>query len=539
MKLTSVLMRYSRGNLIVASMAGVIAGICSTGLVVLINYLLGSGSVHPGLFVLFIGLSLLVPLTGTLSTYLLVRLGQQAIVDMRLDLSRSILRTPLSQLEALGAHRLLAALTEDVSAVTQAVALVPAVCMSGALVAGSLAYLGWLSWRLLLVILILLVLGAATYQVPLIAGGRHMRRFRQAGDVLFGSFRGLTDGTKELKLNGRRRAAFLSRLEAQAVQLRDLGVSAITLLSLATNWGQLLIFVTLGGLLFFEGGSPDPAQRQVLNGFVLVLLFMMGPLQSLLAFLPQIGRANVALQKIDELGLKLQSSPEEAPAALLPSAPWRQVELSGITHAYRKEGEDQSFMLGPLDLKLSPGEILFITGGNGSGKTTLAKILVGLYVPQSGEIRVDGEMIDDSLREGYRQRFSALFSDFFLFDELLGVEGEGLEERTKALLERLQLAHKVRIEGTRLSTTSLSQGQRKRLALLSAYLEDRPIYLFDEWAADQDPHFKEIFYRQLLPELKSRSKAVCVISHDDHYYSVADRIIKIEDGKIESEFRVA
>jgi putative ATP-binding cassette transporter len=215
------------------------------------------------------------------------------------------------------------------------------------------------------------------------------------------------------------------------------------------------------------------------------------------------------------------------------------VELSGITHAYRKEGEDQSFMLGPLDLKLSPGEILFITGGNGSGKTTLAKILVGLYVPQSGEIRVDGEMIDDSLREGYRQRFSALFSDFFLFDELLGVEGEGLEERTKALLERLQLAHKVRIEGTRLSTTSLSQGQRKRLALLSAYLEDRPIYLFDEWAADQDPHFKEIFYRQLLPELKSRSKAVCVISHDDHYYSVADRIIKIEDGKIESEFRVA
>jgi putative ATP-binding cassette transporter len=89
------------------------------------------------------------------------------------------------------------------------------------------------------------------------------------------------------------------------------------------------------------------------------------------------------------------------------------------------------------------------------------------------------------------------------------------------------------------STLALSQGQRKRLALLTAYLEDRPIYLFDEWAADQDPQFKEIFYHHLLPELRARNKTVLVITHDDRYYDVADRLIKLDYGKLVYDGRPA
>jgi putative ATP-binding cassette transporter len=107
-----------------------------------------------------------------------------------------------------------------------------------------------------------------------------------------------------------------------------------------------------------------------------------------------------------------------------------------------------------------------------------------------------------------------------------------LDERAFKYLSQLQLNHKVQVKDGTLSTTELSQGQRKRLALLAAYLEDRPIYVFDEWAADQDPHFKEIFYRQLLPELKARGKALLVISHDDRYYHLADRLIKIDYGQV-------
>ena len=172
-------------------------------------------------------------------------------------------------------------------------------------------------------------------------------------------------------------------------------------------------------------------------------------------------------------------------------------------------------------------------GGNGSGKSTLAKLITGLYIPESGVVRINGNIVNDDNREWYRQHFSVVFSDFFLFERLLGITNPNLNVQAQEYLQQLRLERKVRIENDKLSTTQLSQGQRKRLALLTAYLEDRPIYLFDEWAFDQDPTFREIFYRQILPNLKQRNKAVLVISHDDHYFDLADRIIKLDYGTIE------
>jgi putative ATP-binding cassette transporter len=142
-------------------------------------------------------------------------------------------------------------------------------------------------------------------------------------------------------------------------------------------------------------------------------------------------------------------------------------------------------------------------------------------------------VVTDENRDWYRQHFTVVFSDFFLFDSLLGLEAPQLDDKAREYLVKLQLNHKLEVKEGVLSTTQLSQGQRKRLALLTAYLEDRSIYLFDEWAADQDPTFKQLFYHSVLPELKARGKTVIVISHDDHYYDVADRLIKLEDGKLE------
>ena len=192
-------------------------------------------------------------------------------------------------------------------------------------------------------------------------------------------------------------------------------------------------------------------------------------------------------------------------------------------------------MLGPIDLTFRPGELIFIVGGNGSGKSTLAKILTGLYPPESGVIYLDGKPVDDRSRDAYRQNFSVVFSDFFLFDSLLGMSPVNLDAHAKEYLVQLHLNHKVTVRDGVLSTTDLSQGQRKRLALLTAYLEDRPFYVFDEWASDQDPVFKEIFYTQLLPELKSKGKTVLVITHDDRFVYVADRCLKMEEGKLRSE----
>jgi putative ATP-binding cassette transporter len=235
------------------------------------------------------------------------------------------------------------------------------------------------------------------------------------------------------------------------------------------------------------------------------------------------------LARIEAIGISLGEAPSpkvgpEAPA-------WSdRISLRGVTHTYYRERDDRQFVLGPLDLDLKKGEMLFIVGGNGSGKSTLAKLLAGLYEPEAGAILVDGVAIDDQRREAYRHLFSAVFSDFYLFERLLGADL--LEEDARRYLVELQLSHKVRVEEGKLSTVELSSGQRRRLALLGVYLERRSICIFDEWASDQDPIFKEVFYRQVLPDLQAQGRTLVVVTHDDRYFGVADRILKLEDGKL-------
>ena len=188
-------------------------------------------------------------------------------------------------------------------------------------------------------------------------------------------------------------------------------------------------------------------------------------------------------------------------------------------------------LLNQTHLRLKRGQRYGLCGPNGSGKSTLAKLITGLYIPQKGKILLNGQPITNQNREAYRQLFTAIFADFYLFDRILGINLNNLDDRATKYLQKLELNYKVEVSEGIFSTTDLSQGQRKRLALLVALLEDRPIYLFDEWASDQDPHFREIFYKQILMELKVMGKIVLVISHDDRYFHLADRIVKLDYGQ--------
>jgi putative ATP-binding cassette transporter len=364
---------------------------------------------------------------------------------------------------------------------------------------------------------------------------------REEQDQLLKHFRAITEGIKELKLNHQRRQAFfVEELQATATASRRYNVIGSTVFSMASSWGLLTLFLAIGILLF---GFPKvvSVERSVLSSYALVTVYLILPLEAILSSLPILSRASVALKKIETLGLSLgaNATEKQAIANHPPLASWNSLELSGITHAYQGEREESGFTLGPVDLTFHPGEVVFIVGGNGSGKSTLAKLILGLYSPETGEILLDGKVITDENREWYRQHFSAVFSDFYLFERLLGFRRDNLDPQAEDYLTRLQLEHKVQVKDGQLSTTLLSQGQRKRLTLLTAYLEDRPIYLFDEWASDQDPVFKAVFYIQLLPELKRRGKAVLVISHDDHYFHLADRIVKLDYGKLEYDKRTA
>jgi len=522
--------------MLVTAIASLASGACNAGLIAMVNHVLN----HPGaptfwVIVSFLGLGLGKVITGYVSQVLLIKFSQGAIAQLRQDLVRRILSVPLRHLESVGTPRLMVALTEDVLNITQALLAIPIIAVNVAILMAGAAYLGWLSLQMLLVMGVFCVVGGVTYRGFINRGFHQLALARHVEDRLFGYFRGLTEGIKELKLHRNRRGVFLNdQIQTTTKEYQDYNVAAEIRFILAQSWSHLLIFAMIGLLLFLLPQMRN-VNNEVITGYIITTLYLMGPLQGVLASFSIFGRANASLNKIDELGVSLSSAPSDEcplePMSIEPS--FERLQLVGVTHAYHHEKEERNFTLGPIDVSFQPGEVVFIAGGNGSGKSTLAKILTGLYPPEGGEIRLDGKPVDDSNRDDFRQLFSAVFSDFYLFDSLIGLEKNAdLDAQAKQYLAQLHLDHKVKVKDGVLSTTALSQGQRKRLALMTAYLEDRPIYVFDEWASDQDPMFKEIFYTQILRNLKARRKTVIAITHDDKYFELADRLIKLDSGKV-------
>lgn len=539
-KLLSYLLRmsrqisFSRTTIVVALITGLISGIGLTVLLAIISSLIvGRPNFQHPLYV-FIGFCFVVPTSRLISQSLFNDLATRALFETRLQSCRNILAAPLRSLEEIGPHRLLATLTDDINNLTTALTQIPLLCLHVGVIAACLAYMGWLSWRMLLIILGMMIIGVFTYNLSMAMARKYLTLLREETDKMFGHFRSLIHGAKELKLHRQRREAFVeSELIPTGDAIRRFTYLGNNVFVASAVWGNLLFFIAIGTLLF-RFSATSFANARVVSGFILSLLYILTPLETIFQILPNLGRAAAAVRKLDRLGIDLTSRPGESyREALEPVATWRQLELSGVHYAYSSEAASDHFGIGPLDATFHAGEIVFITGGNGSGKSTLAKVLTGLYVPDGGEIRLDGLPITRENREGYRQLFATVFADFYLFPNLMGIDDGRLDEAARDYLVRLQLDSKVRIENGVLSTLELSQGQRKRLALLTAYMEQRPIYLFDEWAADQDPQFKAVFYFELLPELKARGKTVFVISHDDQYYALADRLIKMKDGQLE------
>ena len=402
--------------------------------------------------------------------------------------------------------------------------------MNSVIVAGCLLYMAWLSWQVFLLAVVIVGLGSVGYHFAHLRAIRHLNIASEEQDRLFSYFRSLTDGAKELRLNNQKRRAFYDEVLASSIETvrreRTFGMSVFVA---SGGWAQFLLYAFIGMVLFALVGDV-PNRALIMTGYALVFVYMVGPLEALLLSIPRANLARVSAERIEEITQAMTTMETEAERSFSPQL--QSIALRGVLHRYYHEQNDEMFTLGPIDLDFRPGEITFLVGGNGSGKTTLAKLLVGLYPPEDGQVVFNGRTVDETNRDHYRQLFSTIFSDFHLFDRLLEVGRVDLDSEGNRLLAKLHLQNKVKVQNGAFTTLALSQGQRKRLALVAAYLENRPFFIFDEWAADQDPVFKEVFYRELLPELRTMGKAVLVISHDDRYFHLADRLIRMESGQL-------
>ena len=210
----------------------------------------------------------------------------------------------------------------------------------------------------------------------------------------------------------------------------------------------------------------------------------------------------------------------------------RSIELKGAAYAFPGAPGAQPFVLGPVDLRIEQGTCVFIVGDNGSGKTTLIKLLLGLYAPQDGTLLLNGEAGHRAqprrLPPAVHHRSSPTTSS----SRTCRRRAARCRPRPPPTCNSWRSPTRSSIADGRFSTLDLSTGQRKRLALIQAWVERRPVLVFDEWAADQDPTFRRIFYTKLLPDLKRLGRTIIVISHDDRYFHTADRIVRLEEGRI-------
>lgn len=531
MRLLPYLFRNARREILLVAGLGLLGGISSAALIAVINRVLHSPSAASLLLAAFVIATLVKIGSGLASSLLLLQMTQGCILKLCDEMCRRILETPFRRLEEVGAARILACLTDDVNALSAAIQAVPPLTVNMAILAGCWVYLVWLSWTAALAMLAMVAIGAICYKLLMTRGHRAFQLAREGRDSLYRHFRSLTEGMKELKLSRERRDAFLTEDIGGAVEyLREKNIIAVRRYMAADAWSQLMFYLLLAALLFALP-AVTTITTEALTAYVFTALFTATPVWGIVAALPSFSRGQAALERLEGLGLSLE--PPKPPSCGGAAETYREpprLQFDRVEFAYGENGNGGGFKMGPLDLELKPGELVFVIGGNGSGKSTFVKVLTGLYVPQSGEIRIDGKRVTDESRESYRHLFSVVYSDFFLFDRLLGMKAENLQVKAGEYLDALRLANKVSLKGDTLSTTALSQGQRRRLALLMAYLEDRPIYVLDEWAADQDPTFRQVFYTRLLPELKRRGKTVVVVTHDDRYFHLGDRIIKLDYG---------
>jgi putative ATP-binding cassette transporter len=479
----------------------------------------------------YLGLTIMVYLLGvkvvrTKMTYL----TRNIVYDMRIRMIKLVFSTSFEKFEKIDSGRIYTTLSADINTLGQSANTIVTIITSVITILGSFVYMATLSfWSTMVTLFIVLSLSSIYYLVS--RGTEYLYdETRETSTVFMRLLNEMIHGFKELSIHLNKKLQFREEMEVTVDEYRVKSTRANLRFIYAFLFGESLMLFTLATVAFAIGRIFPEIESYTIISFIIILLYLIGPLNIIFSCIPQILQLKIANNKI-------QRFIKDVPANLELGDMIREIankqesvgSFAARALSYDYNLPESNFSVGPVDLEVHHGEVVFIIGGNGSGKTTLAKLLTGLYSPDSGNLMIDGKPVASTEIGEY---FSVVFSPSHLFQRIYNVDVSQKSEEIDQYMNLFQLDGKLTIEDNSYSTIKLSAGQRKRLALLQCFLEDKPILLFDEWAADQDPVFRKIFYRELIPAMKRQGKIIIAITHDEQYFDAADRIYRMESGQM-------
>ncbi|HET9414047.1 MAG TPA: cyclic peptide export ABC transporter [Pseudolabrys sp.] len=467
----------------------------------------------------------------------------EAIIHkIRLRVMDHIRRSELLSLEAIGRSRIVAAITSDTAVLTQASNMLCFSIQGAVLVFFVAIYVAFLSLAAIVTTIVIIGVAGIIFHYKNRRLAAEKQKSAEWEGRLYDRLTDFLDGFKEVRLNAARSMDLFedaSEVSRTAANIK-INSQAETFKLIVTS--QVSMYVLIGSVVFIAPQFSEALGGLTLTKTTTALMFIVGACFGLVQSIPILLNANAAADRIEQLEIELQATASALDAAG-PVAPSRfdAIEMTGIQFRYVDKSSEATFKIGPIDFSLHPGELVFITGGNGSGKSTFLRVLSGLYPPDSGQIRLNGQLIGDETRDRYRSLMSAIFFDYHLFHKLYGVPDPDPGEVDR-LLRQFRLDTKTSLTKGEFRTLDLSGGQRRRLALIVSLLEKRPILLLDEWTAEQDPEFRRKFYDELLPELMGAGATVVVITHDDRYLDelhLPARRIRMDEGRIVEQHSIS
>lgn len=460
-----------------------------------------------------------------------IALIETAIANVRIRLSNKLRKVDLSFYEKKGENVLYNRLTNDNSLLSQAIPRVVVGVQFITLIIFALIYIGIISPISFLITVAGISVGYFYFlllEKKIVESRKGIINYETE---YFGSLAHLLNGFKEIKINQAKSEGLYKTLAKNADGARDLKIKIGKMQVKTMGAGRILVYTIIPILVFIV---PVFSHEQTLNIYKITatMLFIYGPVTVLFDIMPIFSQINVVLDDI--YGLEKEIDEAIHQGQIHPDVSYtnfKQITVNEVFFSYPHSKDADCFSIGPISEKITAGELLFIIGGNGSGKSTFLKLLVGLYYPNRGSILVDQTVITDENYQDYRNLFSIIFTDFHLFDRLYGVDDVN-NEKVEYWLKKMQMDKVAHFKEGKFTNTDLSTGQRKRLAFIAAIMEDKPILILDEFAADQDPMFRKYFYEVILKELKEMGKTVIAVTHDDHYFHVPDRVLKMDSAQL-------